>query len=195
MNASSDDPLAAVDLWIDGSLSPCEAAELRQRVEGNPRLEAETRHLESLHALLARERVEVPAGFTDAVMERLPARRSSLAGTKGRAWAVAVAALIATGAAVTALASWARAGSGDGALGPLAAIGDFFATVALAGAGLLAASWRGLGQLVGGWLGASIANLILGAVVVIGVNLLLISLLRRRRLAAQRVRGNRDQPR
>jgi hypothetical protein len=74
------------------------------------------------------------------------------------------------------------AGSTSPMGGVIAALADFFVTTSLAGAGLLAASWQGLGMALGelldgpGWI-------VFGAGV-LALDLLLVQLLRRRRLAA-----------
>ena len=188
MREAHDNQLAELDLWVDGALSESEAIALGQRLEHDRDLQVERHRLEALREALVQQRVEPPDGFADAVMARLPQRHRRTV----RPWALAAAATLAVGLGAAGMLRWGlRGAAGDGALAPLLTVGDFFATVLLAGSGLLAASWRGVGQLVAGWLGESPVNLVVGVVLVVGVNLLLVSLLRRRALAAQRVKADR----
>lgn len=167
--------LATVDQLVDGSLDSARAEIVTARLEADPALATERRLLERLKAVLEAERIEVGPELADAVMARLGSARPS-----SRAWPVAVAVVAFLGILSAAVLRPTAAS----AAGPLSAVADFFASAALAGSGLLAASWRGMGQWVSGWLGASALNLLLGVGILAAVNLLLISLLRRRRAPA-----------
>jgi hypothetical protein len=76
-------------------------------------------------------------------------------------------------------------------LSDVAAVLDFLASTAVAGAGLLGASWSLLGARVGGWLQASPINLAVAAAVLVASSLLLVGLVRRRRAALEPSRSDR----
>ncbi len=179
----------AIDSWVEGALDDADARTLESRVAADRGLERERMSLERLARDLVAARVCVRPGFADAVMSRLPAHRSAPA---NRSWFIAIAAVVTLAVGAAALL---RFGSGGATGGPLAAFGDFAASVLLAGSGLLAASWQGVGEWVGDWLGGSTSRLVVGVVLVVGVNLLLVTLLRRRRLAPGRVRSFDDRER
>lgn len=134
--------------------------------------------------LLAESRIAVRPDFRTAVMAALPP--AGWESRHPRTWSFPLAAcfLLATlgaSAVVFFLNGAAPTGSaGSGLLGAAVAIGNLLEAAVLAGAGLLTATWKGFGLAIGETLSSPLRMILFGAVVV-GLNLLLISLLRRRR--------------
>jgi predicted anti-sigma-YlaC factor YlaD len=166
--------------WLDLDLDPARRSRLEAHLADCPACAAEARFTADLHAALAADRVEVRPGFRDGVMAALPA--APWAAPARHAWRLPAAAA----AVFLALASMLLLVAGDaGPAGALAAtaatVGDLFATTLLAGAGLLAASWKGTGLVVEQSLADSTGGLVALVVLVLSLNVLLFSLLRRRR--------------
>jgi hypothetical protein len=183
----NENDAALVDAWLDGQLRPDEARALAGRLPTDGDLREEEARLRRLFAAIELSRVPVREGFADRVMASLPRR----AGARGFALALGLAAALAALAASVALVPAELLGVP--AAGSLAAaLGDYFATLVLAGAGLLGASWRGVGDGVRSFFALSPAN----AAIVVGVAaasaLLLVALLRRRATATARARRRRD---
>ena len=142
---------------------------------------------EALDALLQESRISVQPGFRDRVMGLLPmaAWERRLGERRLPAWALpaGLAAALALGAAL--VVAWGGADAGDShALGITAAVFDFLGTTTLAGAGLLYASWRGVGMGFAELFADSPLNLLALGAGVVFLNLLFVTLLRRRRPAA-----------
>lgn len=181
-----------VDLEKDGALTPSERSRLEAQLEaGGPMADSlaqEAGSLGALQSLLEQARVAVHPEFVDRVMSAIESHRAT---QQRRIFAVAAAALLALVAATALLIGLSTGGAeaAGAASGPLGAVGDFFVTTLVAGAGLLGASWQGFGAALGQWLGESVVNLIGFGALVIGLNVLFFSLLRRRRAA---VRAKRD---
>lgn len=182
-----------VDLDLDGELGPDDKTRLASRLEESADLQTESRLLASLHAMIAESRVPVRAGFQDRVMSALPAAawERRLGEGWAPAWAlpVAVAAIFAVGAAL-ALGS-ASGGPESHALGIFAAVFDFVQTTTLAGAGLLFATWRGVGFGLEEAIAGSGLNLLALASAVVFLNLFFIQLLRRRPATVRQAAGRR----
>jgi len=137
----------------------------------------------ALDRLLAAERIPVRPTFRQAVMASLPP--AGWEARAPRAWRLPAAAVVLFGSLAAALAVSGRgaaADAGASGLAPLWAVAEMLQAAALAGAGLLNASWKGLGMVVGEII-ASPVSLGMFAFLVICLNLLLVSLLRRRRPA------------
>jgi hypothetical protein len=175
-----------LDSWLDGQLEPGEARALSQRLGVDADLEREEAELRRLFQAFELGKVEVRDGFADSVMARLPQR--------AKAGRLAVALLVAAALAGLATSVALLSGGGAPTAGSLVAtLGDFFGTLLIAGAGLLGASWRGVGEGVRSFLALSPANVAIAVGVSAASALLLISLLRRRRaVAAERARSTRD---
>lgn len=183
-----------VDMAVDDSLPHGERVALRERLAGDEALRREERELGRLRGLLAAGRVAARPGFTEEVMAALPetapwARRPLLG------WRTAVAAL----AAMVALAV-GLLGVGGARLQPASplfaaarAVVDFAASAALSGAGMLAASWRGVGMAVQAALDLP-ATVVFG-IGVVAINALLVMLLRRSRRRRAVVRAAAGHPR
>ena len=170
-----------MDLDVDGALDAPQKAQLTERLRADSELADERGSLESLHQLLAESRIAVEPGFQARVMAALPhpAWRRSTADRGIPAWGAPLAAML-----VFALgAAWLLAGSGlltAGVVGGTAvALLDLASTSVLAGSGLLFATWQGLGWGLGEVLGDSILNLVAFGTLVVCLNLLLVSMLRR----------------
>lgn len=175
-----DTALAEIDAWLDEAL-PSEATEtVAARVRQDPELASEERRLRSLMALLEESRIEVGADFADSVMRRLPRRSSSLS------WWLAAAAVV----VLAALAGWMAnaAGTDWSVLEDLAAVGAFLSSTAVAGAGLLGASWSALRSDIVNWLLASPVNLGVAICALLATSSLLVALLRRRSAAHEPAR-------
>ncbi len=192
--ADIDTDKLLVDMAVDDSLPQAERAALRERLAGDEALRREERDLGRLNELLAAGRIAARRGFTEDVMAALPetapwARRPLLG------WRTAVAAL----AAMVALAV-GLLGVGGTRLQPASplfaaarAVVDFAASAALSGAGMLAASWRGVGMAVQAALDLP-ATVVFG-IGVVAINALLVMLLRRNRRRRAVVRAAAGRPR
>lgn len=139
--------------------------------------------LARVSGLLAESRVAVRPDFRAAVMASLPP--AGWESRHPRTWSFPLAAcfLLATFAAsavVFFLGGGAGSGAGSALFGAAASIGNLLQAAVLAGAGLLTATWKGFGMAIGEALSSPVRMILFGAVVV-GLNLLLISLLRRRK--------------
>jgi hypothetical protein len=182
MNAMNDDATRRLDLWLDGGPDQPPSSDLSARLAADADVAAEERALRALFAQLEAARVTVRPDFADSVMARLPRRRSAFS------WVLAASVLAML--AVGGLGLLRLAGVGD-SLGVVAALGDFVATGLIAGAGLLGATWSGVGAAVGEWLGRSPLSWGVAAAVLLSLCLLLVSLVRRRVPALQRGRSGR----
>lgn len=165
---------------LDGELSSLERSQMERHLAGCESCRQERRELIEMESVLATSQIEVSDDFASSVMAALPA--AGWQAKHPRTWAVALAVVALLGATSAALV-----GSSAARLDPAApfiaasmAIFDLFTSSALAGAGLLSASWKGLGVGLEELLGGSNWNLVAFAVLVIGVNALLFKLLRKR---------------
>lgn len=147
---------------------------------------------DALDALLGESRIAVRPGFCERVMAALPAAawERRLGERRLPAWALptALTAALAVGAALVFILGGASAADSH-ALGITAAVFDFLATAALAGAGLLFATWRGVGLGLEQLISDSGLSLLALATAVLFLDLLFIALLRRRRSAARETAG------
>jgi hypothetical protein len=167
-------------LEYDGELTSAEIAELDALAAASPEIASERQEISRLHALLQESKIEVRPEFKAEVLSALPA--AGWGARHPRTWWVAalVLALLGSGAALLTGLSAAQLEPASPFVAAIAAIGDLFASSVTAGAGLIGASWRGIGLAVSEWLGGSIPNAIAFGVLVVGVNLLLLRRLRRR---------------
>ena len=173
--------------WLDReldqsarALEPEARVALEERLASDPDLLAERDQWRALHAELAASHVTVRSGFRREVMTALPtAAWEPRRGTSGiMAWALP-AAMIA-GFALCAALLLGSSGASSPIASTGAAIFDFLTTTILAGAGLAAASWRGVGLALEELLAQSGLSLVAMGSLVLCLNLLLFSLLRRR---------------
>ena len=171
----------------DGELPTDQRDRLDAHLASCPECSAELRDLERLQALLRSERLAVRPGFQQAVLAALPAAPWEARPARA-AWRFPVAALVLLGGLAAALFGLGSpaAGVGSSAVGALLAVAGLLQASALAGAGLLGASWKGVGLFLQEIL-ASPLSLGACAVLVVCLNLLLFSLVRRRRVARSSV--------
>ncbi|MEM7350257.1 MAG: hypothetical protein AAF657_05590 [Acidobacteriota bacterium] len=181
-------------LWLDQDLEGCleaaDKARLDELLATDPEVRRERQALQSLHRLIEGEaadsRIEVRPGFSARVMEALPhtwwERQETSA---ARRWSLPLAVMLAMAFG----AVWMFAGSED--VGPVAGIGlavlDFVQMTVLAGAGMVFATWRGFSLGLEEMIGSSGLNLLALASAVVCLNLLFLSMLRRRTPATENV--------
>jgi len=173
-----------IDLAADGALGAAERREVEAHVAGCADCRRDLARAEALAARLAAARVAVRPGFAREVMSALePAPWEARA---PRAWRLPAALLVALGGAGAALVGLggAELAPADGAAGALYAVADLLRAAVVAGSGVAAASWRGLGSAVSEWLGDSAANWTAAGALAFGANYLLFRLVRRRSRAA-----------
>ncbi len=166
-----------LDLDLDGQLGTAERSRLHKRLAADENLADEHRRLSALHAGFTEARVPVRPGFKARVMAALP--MAAWLPQPAFVWALPLA--MTTVLAVA--AAWFLSGVafGESALvGTGLAVLDFLVATSMAGAGLLAASWAGLGFVLEELVAQSGLNLLALAVPVVLLNLLFFSLLRRR---------------
>ncbi len=165
-----------LDQEADGVLSTQDSALLAEALERLPDLEAERVEMAALHSELAAGRVAVREGFREGVMDALPSASWEPVGHQRWSLAAAAAAVLVVVSGLLLSLGGAPA-TGTGLLG---ALGDFFRTTAIAGVGLLGASWRGLGLTLQKGLESSPATVALFGLGVVVLNVLFFRLLRRR---------------
>jgi predicted anti-sigma-YlaC factor YlaD len=170
-----------LNLDADGRLAPEERARLEQHLAGCEECRLEREELAAFQGLFERTAVPVRSDFADSVMAALP--HAGWEGRSPRTWQfpVAVAAMLMLVAGF--LIAGASSSSVPSGLAALDAMGGMVRAAALAGAGLLGASWKGIGLIVEDVISSPVS---LGAFgfLVLCLNLLLISLVRRRKPAA-----------
>ncbi|HEX5759376.1 MAG TPA: zf-HC2 domain-containing protein [Thermoanaerobaculia bacterium] len=171
-----------LELEADGRLTPEQRSHLEAHAADCARCGEARRSLARLGTLVRDGRVEVEPGFRARVMERLPA--AGWEGRHPRTWRLPLAAFGLLGGLAAALlgTSSVELGPEGSMLAALVALGEMARAALLAGAGLLAASWKGVGLAARDLLDSPVD---VGAValLVLCLDLLLVSLLRRRRAA------------
>lgn len=177
-------------LDTDGQLSAGERRRLEQHVAACSACRSERQSIARLGSLLDSSRLEVTREFTDRVLAALPE-----AGWEGRARtglraAALVFALLSVLAAVVGLGGREAVGGPLG--GAVIALLELFASAVAAGAGLLTASWRGLGLALGDVFRDSAAALAAFGLVVLGVDALLLRYLWRRRAPGRSPAGRTE---
>lgn len=177
-------------LEADGELSGPERARLDRHLVSCAECRRVRDELPALFDLLDSDRVEVRPGFTDEVMSALPP--AGWEARHPRAWVSAAAVLVAL-IGLSALLVGTSGGQMEG-VGVVVAIAELFRSTMTAGAGLLTASWQGLGMAMGEIAGASPAQMGVFALFVLGVNVLFVRLLLRswRKPLPERVTGRGD---
>jgi anti-sigma factor RsiW len=171
-------------LDADGTLPGEERARLAEHLASCTECRRERADLSALEGLLRRSAIAVRPDFRTAVLASLPA--AGWEARVPRAWRFPAAVVVLLGSLAAALVVAGSASASPG-LSALLAVGGMFRAVALAGAGLLAASWKGIGLVFEEMISSPMS---LGAFgfLVLSLNLLLISLIRRRRPAAAKER-------
>lgn len=166
-----------LNLDVDGCLPRERRAQLDQHLASCSSCRSEKAALLSLEGALKRSRVEARPGFRHQVVSSLPV--ASWESRSPRTWTFPAAVCLLL-AAVAAVLMGGGAAGGSSVLATVAAVAGMLQATLLAGAGLLAATWKGVGLLFEQVI-ASPASLGVFGVFVLCLNLLLVSLLRRRR--------------
>ena len=159
-------------------LDPARRAALAEHLTGCAECQKESRDLRELHHLLSASVVQPREGFTGEVMRALvPAPWEARALVVWR-WPFAM--LLALGGIAAVLLGGAAASlePSAGSFDAFVALARLLESAALAGAGLLGASWHGLGSGLGEWLVASKSHLALAGGLLLALNLLFLRLLR-----------------
>lgn len=166
----------------DGELNAVERSGLRQHLATCAKCRDERQELQSLSEMLEASKVSVGDDLESKVMADLPA--AGWETRSPRTWwvAVVVVALLSLGSA------WLIGGASEAVMSAApvaaaAAVWELIASSALAGAGLLNASWKGLGIAFQDVLGQSVWNVLAFGALIVGLDLLLFRLLFRRRTA------------
>ena len=177
-----------LNLDADGGLDSGDRALLDEHLASCADCRREREEILALDGLLRSSALPVRPDFRASVMSALPT--VGWQARSPRAWRFTAAVIVLLGgfAAALLIAGSAPATSGFGAL---AAVGGMLQASILAGAGLLGASWKGLGLVFGQFI-SSPAKLGAFGFLVLCLNLLLISLIRRRRPAAAPARYKAD---
>jgi anti-sigma factor RsiW len=168
-----------VNLEADGRLPRDEQARLEQHLASCADCRSELDSLRSLEGLLVQGRVSVRESFRSDVLSALPA-----AGWEARAprtWGFPVALCVLL-AVISAAVVGTSPGESSG-LGALSAVFGMFRAAALAGSGMLAATWKGFGLVFEEML-ASPMSLGMFGVFVLCLNILLVMMIRRKRAEA-----------
>lgn len=173
-----------LDLDLDGieginpMLVPAEKAALTEHLAECAECSRERESLQALHASLVASVVQPREGFTGEVMRALvPAPWEARARVVWR-WPFALLLALGGLAAVLLGGAAAELEPHAGTFAAFMALARLLESAALAGAGLLGASWRGLGSGLAEWLGASKIQLTAAGALLVGLNLLLLRLLR-----------------
>jgi anti-sigma factor RsiW len=175
-----------LNLEADGRLPRDERARLEQHLATCSSCRSELDSFRSIDSLLVQARVPVREGFRADVLSSLPA-----AGWEARAprtWGFPVALCVLL-AVISAAVVGTAPGDSSG-LGALSAVFGMFQAAALAGSGLLAATWKGFG-LVFEEMIASPVSLGMFGVFVLCLNILLVMMLRRKRTEIPAQAGRR----
>jgi anti-sigma factor RsiW len=154
-------------LEADGGLSTAERAQLHRHLLSCSRCRRESEQVPALFEFLSSGQVEVREGFSDEVMAALPA--AGWEARNPRSWVVAAVLLIALGGLSALLVGAGGEMQGTGVVG---AIAELFLTTVTAGAGLLSASWQGIGMAVSEAIGGSALQTLVFTIFVVGVDVL-----------------------
>lgn len=165
-----------LNLDVDGMLPDAKRADLEEHLAACPECRREKDELLALDSLLRTSSLAVRPDFRESVMASLPA--AGWEGRAPRAWGFPAAMFVLLGG-IAAVFFTAGPSSSSG-LGVLSAVASMFEAAILAGAGLLAATWKGWGMIFDEVL-SSPASLGAFGVFVLCLNLLLVSLIRRKR--------------
>lgn len=161
-----------------GQLEPARQAAVAEHVAGCADCQKESRDLRQVHLLLSASVVQPREGFTGEVMRALvPAPWEARAVVVWR-WPFAMLLALGGIAAVLLGGAAAELEPSSGSFAAFVALARLLESAALAGAGLLGASWRGLGSGLGFWLAASKTHLVMAGGLLVALNLLLLRLLR-----------------
>lgn len=168
-----------IELDLGEELGSRDRAELADHLGTCAACRAEREAAEALSGALRRSRIEVRPDFRSSVLASLPP--TGWESRSPRTWLVPVAAML-----LLAISSALLLSRGAVAMPPgfsaLVAVGEMLRASVLAGVGLLDASWKGMGLLVGRVV-ASPAGFGAFGLLVLSINLLVLSMIRKRRAA------------
>lgn len=167
----------------DGELNTGERSSLQQHLSGCSSCRQERQEVANLTEMVEQSRIRVGDAFGREVMAGLPAAGWETRSPRTWIAALVVVLLLSVGSVLL------IGGATDELLAaaPVAAasaVWELLSSSALAGAGLLAASWKGLGIAFQDVLGQSVWNLLALGALVVCLDMLLFRLLFRRRTAA-----------
>ena len=172
-----------LELELDGRLLPEQQARLEEHAGACARCGAARRSQARFGALLRDAAVEVEPGFRGRVLRTLPA--AGWEARHPRSWRLPLAAFALLGGLAVVLVGVSSSHlEGGSVVGALLALGGLVRAATLAGAGLLGASWKGVGLAVRELLDSPLDLGALG-LLVLCLDLLLVSMLRRRRAAGR----------
>jgi anti-sigma factor RsiW len=179
-----------LEMEADGTLLPEQRTPLERHLAACPDCRAEREDLAALNGLLRRQSLAVQPDFRDNVMAALP--DTGWEGRHPRTWRFpAAVVLLLGGIAAFLLGSNASdLGTGSSGLEALGAVAGMFGAALQAGAGLLYAAGSGA-HLIAGEIFSSPISLGAFGFLVVCLNLLLFSLLRRKRTAGSGVIAGR----
>jgi anti-sigma factor RsiW len=168
-------------LEADGRLSREEQSRLDEHLASCPECRDDLAELRAVDDVLQQHRIAVRPDFRDQVLASLPS--TGWEARHPRTWAFPAAAFVLLGV----LSAFVLGGMGGTAplgestgLGAVLAVGGLIRATLLAGSGLLAATWKGVGLVFEEMLSSPV-SLGVFAVLVVSLNLLLLSLIRRKR--------------
>ena len=167
-------------LDADGMLDGKERALLDDHLVSCADCQREREENLALDALIQRDALPVRADFHESVMSALPT--AGWEARSPRAWRFTAAVIVLLGALAAALMIAGSSPSASSGLGTLAAVAGMVQAAVVAGAGLLGASWKGLGMVIDKVIASPVS---LGAFgfLVLALNLFLYSLIKRRKPA------------
>lgn len=177
-----------LNLDVDGMLPDEERTHLEEHLAACPECRRERDEILALDGLLRASSLAVRPDFRESVMASLPA--AGWEGRAPRAWGFPAAMFVLLGG--IAAAFFAAGPPSSSSLGALSAVAGMLEAAILAGAGLLAATWKGWGMIFDEVL-SSPASLGAFGVFVLCLNLLLVSLIRRKGPAAAPVKAGRGE--
>lgn len=171
-----------LNLEADGALAPEQRAPLERHLASCPECRAERAELAALEGLLRQSRIEIRPDFKHSVLSALPA--TGWEARHPRTWHFPAAVFFLLGGIAVALlvTNSSDLGAQSSGWGSLTAVAGMFWAAVQAGGGFLGASWHGL-ALIAGEVFSSPVSLGAFGFLVLCLNLLLFSLLRRKRPA------------
>lgn len=144
---------------------------------------------EALSRVLHRSRIEVRSDFRSAVLSSLPG--TGWESRSPRSWFVPLVAMVLLAVSAGVLLSRGTVAMPPG-ISALVAVGEMVGASMLAGVGLLDASWKGMGLLVGRVISSPTGFGVFG-LLVLSLNLLVVSMIRKRRAAQVAPLGHSSQ--
>jgi anti-sigma factor RsiW len=175
-----------LNLEADGRLPRDQGARLEQHLATCSSCRSELDSLQSLDSLLVQSRVPVREGFRADVLAALPAVGWEARAPRTWGFPLALCVLLAV---ISAAVVGTAPGESSG-LGALSAVFGMFQAAALAGSGLLAATWKGFGLVFEEMLASPMSLGVFG-VFVLCLNILLVTMIRRKRTQAPALDGSR----